>query len=175
MLMFWEVMLCRLMVVDVPMEGKNTIFRVKQYEKDLTTWQWNGCTVILRNLGNLHYLAYQLTRCNIPENPNLRNLCCLKRLLATESSQFRPVSMFNMRSMQTNLVVTNSSTHSLSDPVSITCIITESWLWTRVYLYGVNSEMKSRQRWRCHLNGDPQHVSLSNKCTVKRPWMWQWG
>jgi len=37
MLMFWEVMLCRLMVVDVPMEGKNTIFRVKQYEKDLTT------------------------------------------------------------------------------------------------------------------------------------------
>lgn len=140
MLMFWEVMLCRLMVVGVPMEGNNTIFRVKQSEKDWTTLQWTGCTEILRNLGNLHYLTYQLTRCNIPENPHLRNLCCMKRLLATGSSHFKPVSMFNMRSMQTNLAVTNSSTRSLSDPVSITCIITESWLWTRVYLDAVNSK-----------------------------------
>jgi len=63
-----------------------------------------------------------------------------KRLLAAGSSQFRPVSTFNMRSMQTNLAVTNSSTHSLSDPVSITCIITESCLWTRVYLDAVISK-----------------------------------
>jgi hypothetical protein len=100
----------------------------------------DGGTVFLRGLGNLEYLAYQLTRCNVPENLNLRSFCCLKRLLATESSLFRPVSTCNMRSMQINLAVTNSLTHSLCDPFSITCIITESWLWTRVYLDAVISK-----------------------------------
>jgi hypothetical protein len=36
MLMFWEVMLCRLMVIDVQMDGNNAVFRVKQSEKDWT-------------------------------------------------------------------------------------------------------------------------------------------
>lgn len=113
------------------------------------------------NLANIEYLAYQLTPCNIPENPNLRSLCCSKRLLATGSSQFRPVSTFNMRSMQTNVAVTNSSTHSLSDPVSITCIITESWLWTRVYLDAVIS------KWNRASADDVTWIVALNMCLLQ--------
>ena len=121
----------------------------------------NGCTTILRNLSNLEYLAYQLTRCNIPENPNLRSLSCLKRLPAIGSSQFRPVRTFNMRSMQTNLAVTNSSTHSLSDRVSITCIITEPWLWTRVYLDAVIS------KWNRASADDVTWIATLNMCLLQ--------
>jgi len=67
MLMFWEVLLCRLMVVDVPRwtvatqsSGSSTPRKTGQHDNEMDALRSFETSVTCTNL------ACQLTRCNIP-------------------------------------------------------------------------------------------------------------